>query len=49
LINQAALEKVESHIADALDKGARVLTGGARHDLGGTFFQPTVLVEGAPP
>ena len=43
LINQAAVEKVEAHIADAVDKGARLVTGGARHDLGGTFFQPTVL------
>lgn len=44
LINQGAVEKVEGHIADALDKGACLLTGGARHALGGTFFQPTVLV-----
>jgi len=37
--------KVEEHIADALTKGARVLLGGQRHALGGTFFQPTVLAE----
>lgn len=43
LINAAALEKVESHIKDATDKGAKVLTGGARHTLGGTFFEPTVI------
>ncbi|MHA3914698.1 NAD-dependent succinate-semialdehyde dehydrogenase [Halovulum sp. GXIMD14793] len=43
LINKDALEKVEAHIADATAKGAQILTGGARHDLGGTFFQPTVL------
>ncbi len=43
LINLAALEKVESHIADALAHGAKLLTGGARHALGGQFFQPTVL------
>jgi len=43
LINPAALEKVESHIADALAHGATLLTGGARHALGGQFFQPTVL------
>ncbi len=43
LINADALAKVEAHIADALDKGARVLTGGRRHALGGTFFEPTVL------
>jgi succinate-semialdehyde dehydrogenase / glutarate-semialdehyde dehydrogenase len=48
LINEAAVEKVETHIADALGKGARLLTGGARHDLGGTFFQPTVLVGVTP-
>ena len=38
-----AVEKVEEHIADATGKGATILTGGARHDLGGSFFQPTVL------
>jgi succinate-semialdehyde dehydrogenase/glutarate-semialdehyde dehydrogenase len=48
LINQAAVEKVEGHVADALAKGARVLTGGARHARGGTFFQPTVLADVSP-
>ena len=43
LINPAALTKVESHIQDAVEKGASVLSGGKRHDLGGNFFQPTVL------
>jgi succinate-semialdehyde dehydrogenase/glutarate-semialdehyde dehydrogenase len=43
LINAEAVEKVESHVADAVAKGARVLTGGRRHALGGTFFEPTVL------
>jgi succinate-semialdehyde dehydrogenase/glutarate-semialdehyde dehydrogenase len=43
LITEAAVEKVEEHIADAVSKGAKVLTGGKRHELGGTFFQPTVL------
>ena len=43
LIDMAAVEKVEEHISDAVDKGARVATGGARHALGGQFFQPTVL------
>ncbi|MDO9221487.1 MAG: aldehyde dehydrogenase family protein, partial [Thiobacillus sp.] len=43
LINTAALEKVESHIADALARGAKLLIGGERHALGGQFFQPTVL------
>ncbi len=48
LINQEAVEKVEAHIADALGKGARLVTGGARHGLGGTFFQPTVLADVTP-
>ncbi|MCZ0961099.1 NAD-dependent succinate-semialdehyde dehydrogenase [Paracoccus sp. EF6] len=43
LINQAALAKVEDHVADACAHGASVATGGGRHALGGTFFQPTVL------
>jgi len=43
LIDSQAVRKVESHIADALSKGARSLAGGSRHSLGGTFFQPTVL------
>jgi succinate-semialdehyde dehydrogenase/glutarate-semialdehyde dehydrogenase len=45
LINASAVEKVEAHIADALAKGARVVAGGARHALGGNYFQPTVLVD----
>jgi len=48
LIDAYAVDKVEAHIADALGKGARLLTGGARHDLGGTFFQPTVLADVTP-
>ncbi|WP_170386224.1 NAD-dependent succinate-semialdehyde dehydrogenase [Ruegeria atlantica] len=43
LIDLAAVEKVEEHIADARSKGASVAAGGARHTLGGSFFQPTVL------
>ena len=43
LINQAAVEKVEHHIADAVAKGAKIAAGGHRHPLGGTFFEPTVL------
>jgi succinate-semialdehyde dehydrogenase/glutarate-semialdehyde dehydrogenase len=43
LISTAARDKVEMHIADALAQGATLLTGGARHALGGQFFQPTVL------
>ena len=45
LIDTRAVEKVEQHIADATDKGARVVVGGARHALGGTFFQPTLLAD----
>jgi succinate-semialdehyde dehydrogenase/glutarate-semialdehyde dehydrogenase len=43
LIDMKAVEKVEEHIADALAKGAKILTGGKRHEKGGQFFQPTVL------
>ncbi|WP_158940807.1 NADP-dependent succinate-semialdehyde dehydrogenase [Burkholderia sp. S171] len=43
LINDAAVQKVESHIQDALDKGAKVVVGGKRHALGFGFFEPTVL------
>jgi len=45
LINLAAVEKVEAHIADAQAKGGRVLFGGRRHALGGTFFEPTVIAD----
>ncbi len=48
LIDQAAVEKVEEHIADALGKGARVLLGGKRHALGGNYFEPTVIAEVEP-
>jgi len=48
LISPAALAKVEAHIADALAHGARLLTGGHRHALGGQFFQPTVLADARP-
>jgi succinate-semialdehyde dehydrogenase/glutarate-semialdehyde dehydrogenase len=43
LIETAAIEKVKSHVADALAKGARVLLGGKPHERGGLFFEPTVL------
>jgi len=43
LINEAAVEKVESHVKDALSKGAKLLAGGKKHQLGGTFYEPTVL------
>ena len=45
LINADAVKKVEEHIADAVKKGAKVVTGGKRHALGGNFFQPTILGE----
>jgi len=45
LINEAAVEKCEEHVADALAGGARVVVGGKRHALGGTFFEPTLLVD----
>ncbi|HEC14532.1 MAG TPA: NAD-dependent succinate-semialdehyde dehydrogenase, partial [Rhodospirillales bacterium] len=48
LINQAALEKVERIVKDALDKGARVAVGGKRHERGGTFFEPTILTDVTP-
>lgn len=48
LISAAAVAKIEAHIADAVGRGARVLTGGQRHALGGTFFQPTVLADVTP-
>ncbi|NOC93972.1 NAD-dependent succinate-semialdehyde dehydrogenase [Ruegeria sp. HKCCD6604] len=43
LINADAVAKVEEHIKDVTDKGGAVLTGGLPHDLGGTFFQPTIV------
>ncbi len=48
LINAAGLAKVQSHVSDAVAKGARVLCGGAAHARGGNFFQPTVLVDVTP-
>ncbi|MGC8525201.1 MAG: NADP-dependent succinate-semialdehyde dehydrogenase [Acidibrevibacterium sp.] len=45
LINADAVAKVEAHIADALKRGARVVTGGARHPRGGNFFTPTILAD----
>ncbi|MFB2778421.1 NADP-dependent succinate-semialdehyde dehydrogenase [Shewanella mangrovisoli] len=45
LINRAAVEKVQSHLEDALSKGASVVAGGKPHSLGGNFFEPTVLTH----
>ena len=43
LIEPKAIDKVQSHLDDALAKGATVLTGGKPHDLGGLFFEPTII------
>ena len=43
LIDMKAVEKVEAHISDAVKKGAKIVAGGHRHALGGSFFEPTVL------
>jgi len=48
LIDHNAVDKVKEHIADAVSKGGQVLTGGKRHRLGGTFFQPTVIANVTP-
>jgi succinate-semialdehyde dehydrogenase/glutarate-semialdehyde dehydrogenase len=48
LINEDAVEKVEEHIADVLAGGGQIVTGGKRHELGGTFFQPTVVTGVTP-
>jgi len=45
LIEEKAVLKVEQHIADALAKGGRLLTGGKRHALGHSFFQPTIIAD----
>jgi succinate-semialdehyde dehydrogenase/glutarate-semialdehyde dehydrogenase len=45
LIEMAGLEKVEEHVEDAMSKGAKLITGGKRHKLGGTYYEPTVLTD----
>jgi succinate-semialdehyde dehydrogenase/glutarate-semialdehyde dehydrogenase len=45
LINKAAVEKVEEHVADALKHGAKVVLGGKRHGRGGNFYEPTILAN----
>ncbi|MEE8258079.1 MAG: NAD-dependent succinate-semialdehyde dehydrogenase, partial [Sphingomonadales bacterium] len=45
LINMAAVEKVEEHVKDALEKGGKLLVGGKRHELGGSFFEPTIIAN----
>ena len=44
LVNEKAVDKVEEHLADVLAGGGEILVGGQRHPLGGTFFEPTVIV-----
>ena len=48
LMNEAAVKKCEEQVADALEKGARLIVGGGRHQLGSTFYQPTVLADVTP-
>src|SRR5437773_1901839 len=48
LINMDAIDKVEKHIADAVKGGAKIITGGKRHALGGSFFEPTVMANVKP-
>lgn len=48
LMHERALLKCEEHVRDALDKGARLLTGGKRHARGGLFYEPTVLADVTP-
>lgn len=45
LINESAVEKVRAHINDAVSKGAKLVLGGESHELGGTYFQPSILVD----
>ena len=48
LIDEKAVLKVEEHLTDAVSKGAKVVAGGKRHKLGGSFFEPTVLTGVTP-
>jgi len=45
LINEQAIAKVETLVADAVSKGAKIAVGGTRHELGGTFYTPTILTD----
>lgn len=47
LIDEMAVRKTEEHLQDALGHGARLVVGGSRHELGGSFFQPTVIADAA--
>jgi succinate-semialdehyde dehydrogenase/glutarate-semialdehyde dehydrogenase len=48
LIDARAVSKAEHHVSDAMQKGAKVVVGGKRHELGGNFYAPTVLAEATP-
>jgi succinate-semialdehyde dehydrogenase/glutarate-semialdehyde dehydrogenase len=48
LIDEATVAKLERHVADAVEHGAVIRTGGSRHALGGTFFRPTLITEATP-
>nr|WP_036270632.1 NADP-dependent succinate-semialdehyde dehydrogenase [Methylobacterium sp. WSM2598] len=48
LIDVKAVAKVEEHVSDAVEKGARVVAGGRRHALGGGFYEPTILADATP-
>jgi succinate-semialdehyde dehydrogenase/glutarate-semialdehyde dehydrogenase len=48
LIDMAAVEKMEEHIADAVSKGAKIALGGKRHILGGSYFEPTIITDATP-
>jgi succinate-semialdehyde dehydrogenase / glutarate-semialdehyde dehydrogenase len=48
LINQDAVDKMEEHIGDVVSKGGRIVLGGKRHALGGTFFEPTIVADVTP-
>lgn len=48
LINKAAVEKVNEHLSDALSKGAKIITGGKSHPLGGNYVQPTLIIDVTP-
>ncbi len=48
LIDETAVRKTEEHLEDAVSHGARVVVGGSRHALGGTYFEPTVVADARP-
>ncbi len=48
LIDEAAVKKVEEHVADAIERGGRVVLGGQRHELGKGFFEPTIIADCTP-